>query len=48
MNIFKIVVVIILSIEALGTFIASCKGSEECKTTDVIVLLIALLYVIMN
>ena len=48
MNIFKTVVVIILSIEALGTFIASCKGSEECKMTDVIVLLIALLYVIMN
>ena len=48
MNIFKIVVVIILSIEALGTFIASCKGSEECKTSDAIVLLIALLYVIMN
>ena len=48
MNIFRIIVIIILSIEALGTFIASCTGSEDCKTADAIVLLIALLYVIIK
>lgn len=48
MNIFRIVVMIILCTEALGTFVASCKGSEDCKTADVIQLLIALLYVIIK
>ena len=48
MNIFKVVVMIILSTEALGTFVASCRGSEDCKISDAIQLLIALLYVIMK
>ena len=48
MSIFRIIVIIILVIEMLGTFIASCKGSKDCKTTDAIVLGIALLYVILT
>ena len=48
MGIFKIIVIIILVIEALGTFVASCSGSDDCKTVDAIVLAIALLYVILT
>ena len=48
MNIFKIIVIILLIIEVLGTFYAACTGSEDCKLSDVMVLSIILLYVILN
>lgn len=48
MEIFKIVAIVLLSIEILGTFIASCNGSEECKLSDVIFLSIALIYVCLS
>lgn len=46
MEIFRIVCIVILSIEILGTFVASCRGSDDCKLGDVIFLAIVLIYVL--
>lgn len=46
MEIFRIVCIVILSIEILGTFIASCTGSDDCTIGDVISLAIILIYIL--
>ena len=48
MNIFKIIIIVLISIEILGTLAAAYDGSDDCNYGDVLVLIASLVYVILN